>query len=362
MTHPYLAQSKETCLLPSRPGGKRLTGAPLDRLLVRGTNWVGDAVMTLPALSALRHTFPNARITVLAKPWVADIYRWSRNVDCIFPYLSPGPYEGPRGVMKLARELRQYHFDASILFQNAIEAAIIAFFAHIPIRAGYDTDGRGFLLTHAVRRQRVVKKLHQTHYYLEMVRALGCSPGRREPKLTVPPEVSRSLSLPKGDMIGLAPGAQYGPAKQWFPERFAAVADRLIEAFGLKVILFGAASDRETTSQVSSHARHPLIDLAGKTSLAQAMAVIAQCRLFITNDSGLMHVAAALGVPVVAIFGSTDPVATGPVGSPARIVRHPLPCSPCFKTHCPTDFRCMTLVEVEEVLAAARELWEQCYA
>lgn len=340
-------------------GGKRLTDHPIDRLLVRGTNWVGDAIMTLPALATLRRTFPDTHIAVLAKPWVADIYRWSREADSVIPYLPAMPYRGPRRVMQLARELRAHDFSASVLFQNAIEAAIIAFFAQIPIRAGYATDGRGLLLTHAVRRRREVKHLHQTRYYLEMVRALGCEPGEAEPHLTIPERVAQSLPLPEGDLVGLAPGAQYGPAKQWFPERFAAVADRVIDTFGVRVILFGAASDRETTAKVAAYARHSLTDLAGRTSLAQAMATIAQCRLFITNDSGLMHVAAALGVPVVALFGSTDPTTTGPVGSPARIIRHSVPCSPCLKTHCPTDFRCMDLIGVAEVMEAARDLWDE---
>jgi heptosyltransferase-2 len=155
-------------------------------------------------------------------------------------------------------------------------------------------------------------------------------------------------------VVGVAPGAAYGPAKRWFPERFAAVADRLIEEFSVVIVLFGSAADRETTKTISRHARHPLIDLAGATTLKDAISIMSMCRLFISNDSGLMHVAGALGTPVLAIFGSTNPVATSPIGENNIIIHKDLPCSPCLKEVCPENFQCMDMITVDDVYGAAQ--------
>jgi heptosyltransferase-2 len=154
----------------------------------------------------------------------------------------------------------------------------------------------------------------------------------------------------------MAPGATYGAAKKWFPERFAAVADRLADDFSAAILLFGSAADRESTARIESYTHHAVIDLAGKTDLRKAMALMAKCRVFISNDSGLMHVAAALDVPTIAIFGSTNPVTTGPAGNRNIIVCNDVPCSPCLKTNCPKDFQCMDLISVDDVYEAARRL------
>ncbi len=337
--------------------GKSLPLKGIKKVLVRGANWIGDAVMTLPALQALRRAFSEGHITVLAKPWVADVYRLSHLADEVFIYEDPGPHEGIGGLMKLCAHLQEEGFEAAILFQNAMEAAIIAFLARIPIRAGYDTDGRLFLLTHAVRRKKSVHRLHQVHYYLEMIRALGVAVADHTPRIVPPGNIP--FPLPEGNLIGMAPGAQYGPAKRWFPERFAALADLLSASLSAQVLLFGSKADKEVTAEIKSLSQHPPIDLAGKTSLTEAMAIMARLRAFVTNDSGLMHVAAALGIPVVALFGSTNPEATGPVGSASRVIYHPVPCSPCLKASCPSDFRCMESIHVEEVFSAVKELWEE---
>jgi len=341
--------------LPVR-GRRSLREQEMEKILVRGVNWIGDAIMTLPALQALRQSFPHAHLTILAKPWVADIYRLSQLPDDIFIYEDPGRHEGIKGILRLSREIMERRFSAAILFQNAIEAAIIAYLSRIPVRAGYSTDGRGFLLTHAVRRKKAVKNLHQTRYYLEMVRALGAEEVSSIPRIKAPEELP--FPIPASPLIGIAPGAQYGPAKRWFPERFASLADLLTETFSAQIILFGATADREVTREIVRRSKHPLLDLAGEVSLTQAIAIMSKLRVFVTNDSGLMHVASALGLPVVALFGSTNPYATGPVGSPSRVIYHPVPCSPCLRTTCPTDFRCFDLIKVEEVFAAVTELWE----
>ena len=335
-------------------------------LLIRGTNWIGDAVMTLPAISAVRQTFPGARITILVKPWVAELFHLCPDVDEVMIFQSPGPHDGVAGKWRLAGELRKKNFDTAILLQNAIEAAIIALMAGIPVRAGYNSDVMGPLLSHSVRRTRAVREIHQTGYYLEMVRALGCETSDAKVHLDAGREsgpLAESLigrfGLDKGRLlIGMAPGAAYGPAKKWFPERFAAVSDRLADALPVQTVLFGSAGDRESTDAVRRSATFPILDLAGQTSLKEAMALMSRCRVFVSNDSGLMHVAAALGVPTVAIFGSTNTLTTAPVGRRVAIVHKPVPCSPCLKQTCPADFRCMAMIGVDDVYDAARGLLE----
>ncbi|MCX5849110.1 MAG: lipopolysaccharide heptosyltransferase II [Deltaproteobacteria bacterium] len=340
---------------------KKLPHEGIDKILIRGTNWIGDAILTLPAVASIRATYPRAHIAVLAKPWVADIYKVFSAVDEIIIY--ENKFDTPTGVFRLARTLKRREFNAAILLQNAIEAAIIAVAAGIPLRAGYDSDARGLLLTHRVRRTEEIKKVHQIDYYLEMVKALGCVSVNREMNLETKislldaQEVLRKfIPETKKSIIGIAPGATYGPAKRWFSDRFAAVADKLDEKFSTQGILLGGKADGETVQEVQKMARVELINLAGKTTLLEAIYLISQCKLFISNDSGLMHIAGALNIPTVAIFGSTNPVTTSPVGNKSIIVRKEVSCSPCLKEKCPTDFRCMKLISVEDVLQVAQNL------
>ncbi len=336
---------------------KRIDFDKINRVLIRGTNWIGDVVMTFPAIAAVRETLPNAHVTVLVKPWVADLVRMHPAVDDVMIFERPGRHEGIGGLRVLARELRLMRFDAAILLQNAIEAAIIARLAGIPVRAGYSTDARGFLLTHPVKRSEKIKTVHQSLYYLEMLKALGFRSPEHAVRI-VPTERDREAAesrlrsygiASRRPLVGIAPGAAYGPAKRWFAERFAAVADRLVGRFSCPVLLFGGAGDRASTEAVQLAAQSTLIDIAGRTGLGEAIALISRCDLFVTNDSGLMHVAAALGVPTVAVFGSTNPQTTSPMGERTVIVRRTVDCSPCLKPECPTNFKCMDLVSVDEV-------------
>jgi heptosyltransferase-2 len=341
----------------TRMAAREIDFEKIHNVLIRGTNWIGDVVMTFPAIAAVRETLPKARITVLVKPWVADLVRMHPAVDEVMVYERPGRHAGLGGLLALACELREKRFDAAILLQNAIEAAVIAWLARIPVRAGYSTDARGLLLTHPVKRTPQIKTVHQSLYYLEMLKALGFRYSDTAVQLTPTEQQKLSAERLLGQfgiaghrpVIGMAPGAAYGPAKRWFPERFAAVADRLAERFSCPVVLFGSAGDRASTEAVQSTAKSTLIDIAGKTNLDDAIALIARCDLFVTNDSGLMHVAGALGVPTVSIFGSTNPQTTYPLGERTLIIRRPVDCSPCLKKECPTDFRCMDLVTVDEV-------------
>ena len=337
----------------------------IQRLLIRSANWIGDAVMTTPAVQAIRKGFPNAHISLLAKPWVAPVFEKSDHIDRLLIYDGERRHKGFFGKFRLARDLEQYDFDAAILLQNAFEAALISFLAEIPIRIGYSRDARRLLLTHAVPCTNEIKTKHQTEYYLNILRRIGIESDNRSLYLNLNQNdrfrakkilSEQHLSL-DDKIIGINPGATYGPAKQWPPDRFARLADRIHAFTGVRIIIFGGPGDQKLGQEISEKMRHRPLDLSGKTSLGEAMALIEKCDLFITNDSGLMHVAAALDVPLVAVFGSTNSVATGPLGSHSRVVQATLPCSPCLKSECPEGhLNCMDLIDVDQVFDAAREM------
>ena len=219
------------------------------------------------------------------------------------------------------------------------------------------------MLTHRVHRTEEIRKVHQIDYYLEMVKALGCVSVDREMHLETKIRLLDAQDIlrkfipeTKKAIIGIAPGATYGPAKRWFPDRFAAVMDKLDEEFSTQGIILGGKSDWEVAQEVQKLARTKLINLAGETTLREAIYLISQCRLFISNDSGLMHIAGALNILTIALFGSTNPATTAPAGNKSTIVRREVSCSPCLKETCPTDFRCMRLISVEDVFKAAQNL------
>jgi heptosyltransferase-2 len=344
----------------NQPGLPR-TG--VERIFVRGTNWLGDVIMSLPALWSLRRAFPDAWLAVLAKPWVADLYRLCPAVDEVIIYESPGRHDGLRGMLRLCRELQEKRFQLAVLLQNAFEAAFIATMARIPLKAGYASDGRGFLLSHPVTRTKIIREKHQRDYYLYLMTEMGVPPSWPAGLISIDEEAGKACydqfidkDMRPRPLVGLAVGAEYGPAKRWYPERFAALADRLVEEEGAGIVLLGSPRDREQASRVADLARHPLVNLAGKTSLLEVTALISHLALLVANDSGLMHVAGALDVPVAAIFGSTNPRATSPLGTRGEVIYKGVTCSPCLKTHCPTDFRCMEMISADEVYHVARRL------
>jgi heptosyltransferase-2 len=209
----------------------------IKRLLIRSTNWIGDAVMTTPAVRSIRHCFPNARISLLAKPWVEPVFTHSPHVDDLFTFDANGRHHGAGGILRLAKDLRKHRFDAAILLQNAIEAALIAFLAGIPRRIGFDTDARRLLLTHPVRCTKSIKAIHQTGYYQQILKGVGLPVGKQTLELHIGHSDKqraqnhlREESLKTGPpLIGLNPSATFGPAKQWFPERYASLGDRLYQ-------------------------------------------------------------------------------------------------------------------------------------
>jgi heptosyltransferase-2 len=338
----------------TRPGAVK-------RILVRGTNWIGDAVLTAPALMAIRKGFPQAKIALLVKPAIAELLHHHPAVDEIVLYRDPGPHAGLGGKLTLARLLRRGRYDLAILLQNAFEAAAITALASIPNRYGYATDGRSLLLTHRVPLTPKIRRKHQAHYYLELLRPLGIPVEPEPPMLrTTPGEDAEAIEHlrafgvdPMKVLIGLNPGSIYGTAKRWLPERFAEVADRVAAEHGGVVLIFGGRGEEELGAAIAGKMTAPAIVLSGRTTVRRLMALIKQCRLFITNDTGPMHIATAFGVPTVAIFGPTDPATTSPFGSRHELVRHPVDCSPCLLRECPIDHRCMQGISVEMVRAAA---------
>lgn len=330
----------------------------VQKIVVRAANWVGDAVMMTPSLAALRKTFPHARITVLASPWVLPLIANHHAVDrTIIIDKGEGLFRSIRELARIISRLRNEGFDLAVLFQNAFEAALLASMGGVRYRIGYNTDGRGFLLTHKVIRDDHILEVHQVHYYLGLIEAMGWHVEGAEPGLFLNGgdiESSSQMLSSHGIedhhfIVGLNPGATYGSAKRWPEERFATIGDRAAERWNAKVILFGSSSEKEIDLSVSRFMHHDPINLCGLTTLGQAMALIKRCNFFLTNDSGLMHIAAAFHVPLVALFGPTNPVTTGPMSRNATIVRHSLECSPCLKETCPLDHRCMLSIEPDEV-------------
>lgn len=335
----------------------------IQKILIRSTNWIGDAVMTTPAVRTIRQNYPDADITLLALPWVADVFSSSPHIDHIYTYDKKGRHAGLKGKFILAGDLRSKKFDAAILLQNAFEAAFITMLARIPVRAGYTTDGRGLLLTHGVRKPKDIKLRHQVHYYQEMLQGIGFNPGPDELELHISDEdmhwagtyLHHYLEKQELPVIGINPGAAYGPAKCWPAEKYSELAKKVCQETDALIVIFGTKADRVAAIQIQEavNSQIKVIDLTGKTTLGQALAMISLCNVFVTNDSGLMHVSAALKVPTVAIFGSTDHIATGPYSDNSSIVRTELDCSPCLETHCPKKhFRCMEDIQVGDVATA----------
>jgi heptosyltransferase-2 len=345
----------------------------MSKVLVRATNWLGDAVMSLPAIRAIRLVFPHAHLAVLARPSVAGLYAREKAIDRVIPYPAT---KGLRARRQFARGLHALAFDGAILLPNSFDAALTMWLAGIPERIGYRRDARGMLLTRAIEvPQPGDIPRHERFYYLELLRRAGlierfpeCGTilldGIAEARLAGTAHLA-ALGV-VGPAIGISPGAAYGDAKRWLPERFAESGQQLAGTLAASVLVFGSAAERQLCQAVTELLRREgtaAHNLAGETSLPQFIDLAAACRLFLTNDSGAMHVASALGVPTVAVFGATDDTTTGPTGPLARVVRQPAECSPCLLRQCPIDHRCMTRVTAADVTAAASLLLgsTECY-
>jgi heptosyltransferase-2 len=310
--------------------------------------------MSLPLLAGLQRLFPLAEITVLAVPRVAELFATQPGVAEIILYPSG------RGKWQVLWEMRG-RFDVALALPNSMESALGLWLVGVPSRVGYNTDARGPFLKEAVSGSRNLNGLHTVFYFLGLLKALGGAATFVPPVIYLEPEERakaaqflREIGLPgDGPWVGLSPGAAYGPAKRWPPECFAALGKALQQKLGARLMLLGGLEDRPVAELVKDQLQEPVVDLVGRTSLRQALGLLSQLRLLVTNDSGLMHAAAALSVPQVALFGSTDPVATGPFSPQATVIRHPWLCSPCFQRTCEVGYPCLNAITVDEVMTAA---------
>ena len=329
----------------------------IKKVLVVAPNWLGDAVLAMPAIAGVRGIFPASRITVLGLPHICELFKESPYADQRLIYSDT--------LLSTVRDIKNEKFDLAILFPNSFRTAFMVYLARIPLRCGYSRDGRGFMLNMAIRVDARTKELSQTEYYMNIVNYViplkpplekGGKGGfewlhTSQEETQHANKILKNYNIPSGSLIiGINPGAAYGSAKRWYPERFARVSSALVTRYKATVIIFGSQQELGIAAEIEDLSGVPVINMAGKTNIRELMALIKQCTVFITNDSGPMHIAAALNVPVVAIFGSTDPEKTGPMGDGNIIIRKDADCSPCFKRKCPTDLRCMDMIKVEDVM------------
>ena len=359
------------------------------RILVRGVNWLGDAVMTTPALMRLREKFPAAHITLLTHEKLLDVYLHHPALDEIITF-SKGD-----GVFALGRRLRAGKFDLALVLPNSPRSAMESWLARIPRRVGGTWPWRNWFLTDAIpsrtgavkmhkRTESEVRELtsaapsplasrlspssHHIHQYLHLVAALGADGSALPPMLAVTDEeittAKRKFGLEKvsAPIFALNPGAEYGPAKRWPTEKFIAAAREIQTRTNCHWLILGGKADIQTAEAIASSIFHPpssILNVSGQTSLRELMALLKLSRVLLTNDTGPMHVAAALGTPVVVPFGSTSPELTGPglPGDPRhRLLKSDAPCSPCFLRECPIDFRCMNGISVERVVESVLDV------
>lgn len=335
--------------------------------VVRAPNWVGDAVMSLGGLRELRRLVGGARLAVAARPWVAAIYEETGIVDEVIPL----DRRSWRDALSHAGAIRKGGYDVAVLFQNAFEAAFVARLARVPRIAGYPTERRGLLLTDEVPLPENHRTEHQSRYYMHVVagveRALDGSdtvrPERADCSLVPTPEtvaLGRERLETEGissseSIVCVNPGATNSRAKQWLPDRFAVAAEAIAQNTGARIAVIGSAGESGVAAAVIAAMSNPgrAVNLAGKTSLRELIGVLAASTALVSNDTGPAHLAAAIGLPTVTVFGPTEAFATRPFGPRAVVVSHPVDCAPCMLRDCPIDHRCMTGVSVDAVVAAA---------
>ena len=332
----------------------------IKRVVVRGTNWVGDSVMTIPALRALRRILPDASITLATRPGAKGIFSDVDFVDDVLIYDRRNAFS----VFGQVREWKRRQFDLAVLFQNAFEAALIPFLAGVPVRLGYATEARQALLTHPLPLPDWRSSKHEVFYYLYLITALEQSLFRTSTICEAEPDISLALSesrksaasellrshgvTEERSVVAICPGSINSRAKRWPAEAYAALADRLIED-RRDVVLIGSKDEIDVTNDVVNRMKQKPVVLTGKTTLDQITAVLGLVDLVVTNDTGPAHIASALGCPTIVIFGPTNPLTTRPFSPAAEMIRHPPDCAPCMLRDCPIDHRCMTAITVDEV-------------
>ncbi|HLX62426.1 MAG TPA: lipopolysaccharide heptosyltransferase II [Planctomycetota bacterium] len=339
----------------------------MQRILVKEVNWLGDVVMSLPALRAVRKAYPHARLSVLIKKDLASFFDGAAWIDEIIPYkLRKGFFNGLADRRAIVSELKARKFDLAVLLPNSFDAAAWPALAGIPKRAGFSRDARGMLLTHKIQPSAQIREVHQVHYYLHMLKqtlSIDGSPDDYTPDVSgASREKMREFlnarrKRPDKALIGLAVAAAFGPAKEWQAENYARLIDLLAEKHGAECVLAGAPNEREKSERVITLSKCGAILAAGETNVGEAVALLSLCAGFAGNDSGSMHVSGALGKPTVGIYGSTRADRTGPLGPKTKVLYKQIECSPCLERTCRFGhYDCLRMISPEEVAAALEEL------
>lgn len=335
---------------------------------MRGANWVGDTAITIPALREVRLLLPHAHITLATRAGTAGLLTDADFIDDLLISHDESWKSIPSEIQKWKRG----NFDLAVLFPNSFQTALIPALARVPLRFGYATQGRRFLLTHPLATPEWRNERHEVYYYLNLTSALetmlrkNSGPANRDPDfgLTVSDERSaqaraalRALGVAEGrPLVALCPGSINSRAKRWPAERYAALGDLLIAELDAEVLLIGSANEQDVSLAVAKQMRRQPAIATGSSSLAEVTAILNLADLLITNDTGPAHIAAALGRPTIVIFGPTNPLTTRPFSANSEIILHPPDCAPCMLRDCPIDHRCMTAISVADVFERARAL------
>ncbi|PYJ47796.1 MAG: lipopolysaccharide heptosyltransferase II [Verrucomicrobia bacterium] len=354
--HFLLSQYKRGVYLPDGPAAARTRDLKPFRILIRSGNWLGDGVMSAPAVRAIKSGRPDAQITIAAPSKIAPMWDLIPEVDAVITF----PSNSLLAATRLIR--RQPSFDVAILFPNSLRAALEVYLSGVARRVGYRGHSRRWLLNQLVREPEKPAPLeHQSNRYLRIAQACGAERSNVEHRTSnaKAPNPNQTSDIRHQTFLGLCAGAEYGPAKRWLPERFAEVAAAVTAKIQVHWVLFGTAQDTATGEQISRALGDRCVNRIGQTTLDQFIDELRECRLLLTNDTGTMHLAALLGIPTVAIFGSTEPRLTGPLGNDHIILRHHVECSPCFLRQCPIDFRCMKAISVQEATDAVMSILQK---
>lgn len=323
-------------------------------ILIRSPNWLGDAVMSLPAIRGIRKLHPDAKISLLTKKKIAQLFEFEKSIDEIIIY-----EEGLKGEIKTIKALKERQFERSYLLQNALDAALLTFLAGIPERVGWDRDCRHLFLTHPVPYNGEDRKIHHIDYFFEIPKRFNPSLSPEYPwiilSLNDRLSAREELNKVKRPILAVAPGAKYGYTKKWDAYKFIEIIKRFIEKFGSVVILGQTGEGLNIERNKNEELKDKIFDLTGKTSLSDLIKLLSECDLLICNDSGIMHLGYALGIPLVAIFGSTSPELTGPPRLAGKVIKANVSCSPCFKDKC-SDIKCMKSIELDVVWNALTEI------
>jgi len=349
----------EGARLPPSPNLRPLAAPTPRRIVVKAVNWLGDLVMSGPALHAIRDTFPTAHLAVLVRRELASFFDSARWVDEVIPYRLRGGVAGLSDQLSIVRRIRAGRFELAVVFPNSFQSALWMALAGVQRRAGYEADHRDFMLTHKVAPRDDVERAHQAYHWLTMVaETIGAQGTVEAYHLDVNLKSRDKMRAwlanrrvrPDRPLIALAPVAAYGPAKEWPMERYAALVDIFAERHGAECVLVGGAGDLAQCERIARQCRRGAIAAAAETTVGELIALLSLCQSFVGNDSGGMHLAGALGLPTVAIFGSTNPARTGPMGPHCRVVYRALECSPCLERTCRFGhYNCLRDIAAEEV-------------